>query len=80
MESSCQIAQGIISGIMQILILYRELAAYLVPTLSDIVKKFNAKITLVVYAVNPEAPYIFQSIPGVEVDEKSDLTKFNEYI
>jgi glycosyltransferase involved in cell wall biosynthesis len=71
LESSSAKAQGIVTGIMQILILYRELAAYLLPSLGDIVDKFNARITLVVYAVNPEAPYVFQSISGVRIVEKS---------
>ncbi len=58
---------------MRILILYRELAAYLVPTLEDIIFKFNAQVTLVVYEINAEAPYIFSSIKGVNVIRKLDF-------
>jgi glycosyltransferase involved in cell wall biosynthesis len=58
---------------MRILILYRELAAYLVPTLEDVVKRFNAQITLVVYEINSEAPYVFPSINGVNIVRKLDF-------
>ena len=56
------------------------MAAYLIPTLQDIVKKFNAQITVVVYEVNDEAPYVFESIGGVNIINKCDFSGNNSYL
>jgi glycosyltransferase involved in cell wall biosynthesis len=64
---------------MNILILYRELAAYLIPSIEDIILNYNAKVTLVVYSSNPDAPYIFKEQMAVEIIHKSDwlLNRFD---
>lgn len=59
---------------MNILILYRELAAYILPSIFQLQNLPNVSLTLVCYDTNSDAPYEFKLPDSINLIRRADFT------
>lgn len=57
---------------LRILVLYRELAGYIMTCFSHLADAHGCEIDIIAYPVNPEAPFSFDETQGVRILRRSD--------
>jgi len=59
---------------LRVLILYTELAGYVLGNISSFLKSYNtAEVLIIHYPVNPEAPFNFSDLYGIKFVDKSQI-------
>lgn len=54
------------------LILYRELAGYVMTSLRHLAEQYTTEVDIVAYPINEEAPFAFDDSPGLRILRRSD--------
>ncbi len=60
---------------MKVLILYSEIAGYVVACVERYVELYGGEVHIVRWPINPEAPFKFDNLPGITYHERNDFDK-----
>lgn len=60
------------SGVKNVLILYRELAGYVVACINHLCDEYQVQADVIAYPLNSDAPFQFEFSPGVNLENRKD--------